>query len=346
MRWWRREDGQSSTDYAGFLAAIGFVFVAVFALGLDGRVSGSVRQAVCEITGGYDCTTPAPRPHEYPAKDSDRADRHVYDSKCEQDFPGDVVREGNEGPSGNAEADAAYENLGTVFDYYWRTFGRDSFDGEGGPLIASINLCDEDGNPVANAYWDGTQMKFGPGYAAPLDITAHELTHAVTERTAGLDYSCQSGALNESLSDIMAYNVDPTNTTIGEDLPGGAIRDFADPSEGDPPQPAHVDDFVEIENDGTEHSDYGGVHYNSGIPNHAYYLLVQAIGRDHAEQIVYEAMTNDLDSDSNFEDFRAAMLKAAADLYGAGSTDVKGVDDSFAAVGLDGKWQAPEIKGC
>jgi bacillolysin len=101
-----------------------------------------------------------------------------------------------------------------------------------------------------------------------------------------------------------------------------------------------------MENDGTEHTDYGGVHYNSGIPNHAYYLLVQAIGRDHAEQIVYQTVTENLDSDANFEDFRTAMLQAARDLYGQDSTDFKGVNDAFAAVGLDGSWEAPDIEGC
>jgi hypothetical protein len=83
-----------------------------------------------------------------------------------------------------------------------------------------------------------------------------------------------------------------------------------------------------------------------GIPNHAYYLLVQAIGRDHAEQIVYQTVTENLDSDANFEDFRTAMLQAARDLYGQDSTDFKGVNDAFAAVGLDGSWEAPDIDGC
>ena len=129
--------------------------------------------------------------------------------------------------------------------------------------------------------------------------------------TAGLEYQCQSGALNESMSDIFASNVDDDDWQIGEDLPGGAIRDMEHPENGDPPQPAHVDDFDEMPNDGNPFNDHGGVHYNSGIPNHAYYLMVQAIGRDAAEAIVYRALTEELEPDSSFEDFRTASLEVA-----------------------------------
>jgi aureolysin len=134
------------------------------------------------------------------------------------------------------------------------------------------------------------------------------------------------------------------NWEIGEDLPDGAIRDMADPSQGHPPQPATVDDFVVMENDGTAFSDYGGVHYNSGIINHAYYLLVQDVGRDKAQRIVYKALTEHLQSDSDFEDFRDATLTAAQELYG--DDEVKAVDDAMRGVGLDGQWEAPEVKGC
>ena len=221
------------------------------------------------------------------------------------------MRDEGDDPGGDPEANEVYDNLGEVFDYYSETFGRDSYDDAGADLIASINFCETPGTPMTNAYWDGTQMVFGDGYASSLDITAHELTHAVTEETAGLEYQCQSGALNESMSDIFASNVDSDDWEIGEDLPGGAIRDMANPANGDPPQPAHVDDFREMPNDGNPYNDHGGVHYNSGIPNHAYYLMVQAIGREAAEQIVYRALTEKLEPDSGFEDFRTASLEVA-----------------------------------
>ena len=244
------------------------------------------------------------------------------------------------------EANQVYDNLGKTFEYYADTFGRDSYDNSGAELIASINFCENPGTPTHNAYWDGHQMKFGDGYAASLDVTAHELTHAITDRTADLEYKCQSGALNESMSDIFASNVDSDDWEIGEDLPGGALRDMAHPENGDPPQPAHVRDFVEMPNDGSPFNDSGGVHYNSGIPNHAYYLMVQKIGRKAAEQIVYRALTEKLEADSGFEDFRTASLEVARELWGEDSPEYTGTNESFAAVGLDGTWEAPEVEGC
>ena len=99
-------------------------------------------------------------------------------------------------------------------------------------------------------------------------------------------------------------------------------------------------------NDGNPFNDHGGVHYNSGIPNHAYYLMVQSIGRDAAEAIVYRALTEELDEHSNFEDFRTASLAVARRLWGEDSPEYRGTDESFAAVGLDGTWEAPEVEGC
>ena len=274
-------------------------------------------------------------------------DRSVYDDECNNDLPGRLLRgEGDDPTGGDPEANQVYDNLGKAFEYYADTFGRDSYDNSGAELIASINFCEKPGTPTHNAYWDGHQMKFGDGYAASLDVTAHELTHAITDRTADLEYKCQSGALNEAMSDIFASNVDSDDWEIGEDLPGGALRDMANPANGDPPQPAHVDDFVEMPNDGSPFNDNGGVHYNSGIPNHAYYLMVQSIGRKAAEQIVYRALTEKLEPTSGFEEFRTASLDVARELWGEDSPEYQGTNESFAAVGLDGTWEAPEVEGC
>ena len=342
----RGERGQASISYAGVLALLGLVFVAVFALGLDGRVSRAVAGSVCMITGGSNCERPdgttGGRPEEY--EDSGRADREVYDADCDNSLPGDRVREGDDGPTGDSEADAAWENLGRTYDYYRDTFGRDSYDNSGAELVASVHFCETPGEDFANAYWNGDQMVFGEGYAAPLDVTAHELTHAITDRTADLVYQGESGALNESISDIFGSNLDPGDWEIGEDLPNGAIRDMADPGRfGDP---AHVDDYDTRPNDGDPANDRGAVHSNSGIPNHAYYLIVQNIGRKDAEQVMYRVLTEELGPDSNFEDFRTASLKVARDLFGEGSPQVAQIDQSFAAVGLDGTWEAPEVEGC
>jgi bacillolysin len=339
----RSQRGQTGAEYLGILLIVSLVVGALAAGGIGDAVAARTEYLVCKIGGSTGCQEPPPPRSASPGDESD-APREIYDAHCKPER-GDPVRHTGEGPSGNSEADAAYTNLGRVYDYYQDTFGRDSYDGKGADLIATINFCEKAGVPLQNAYWDGTQMKFGEGYASALDITAHELTHAVTERTAGLEYQCQSGALNEAISDIFASNVDG-NWEIGEDLPDGAIRDMADPSKGHPPQPATVDDFVVMENDGTPFSDYGGVHYNSGIINHAYYLLVQAIGRDKAQRIVYKALTEHLEPDSDFEDFRDATLQAAEELYGKDGTEHQAVDDAMRGVGLDGRWEAPEVKGC
>ena len=180
-------------------------------------------------------------------------------------------------------------------------------------------------------------MKFGEDWAAPLDVTAHEVTHAVTSRESGLEYELESGALNESLSDIFASNIDDDDWLLGEDLPGGAIRDMEHPEAYG--QPGHVDDWVVMDND--DDHDHGGVHYNSGIPNKAYVNMVDALGRDASQHIVYDAATKYLDSDSGFEDFRSACLRAAGERFGKDSDEYDGVDDAFRDVGLDGTWERP-----
>jgi bacillolysin len=330
----RGNDGQTTIEWLAVMAAIVALCAAVSA-SLPSLATTITDRVVCFITataGDGDCpATAAQAP-------SGGGERTIYDAD------GNVIRETGDGPSGNPEADAAYDNFGRVYDYYRSRFGRDSYDDMGAPLIGTVDY------PAAcsgGAYWDPDQqqMFFCEGFAGPLDVTAHEVTHAVTERTAGLDYEGESGALNEALSDMFASNLDG-NWQIGEDLPDGAIRDMADPDrdatnpddcpdEGGFCQPAHVDDYYVTDND------HGGVHTNSGIPNHAYYLMVQNIGRDASEQIVYAAMTQHLHHDSGFEDFRAACLQAARDRYGEDSPQYRGVDEAFREVGLDGTWEAP-----
>jgi Zn-dependent metalloprotease len=338
--------GQVAAEYLGVLLLVAVVIAALIGSQLHTQIAVEVERAICKIAGSSECGEPGVPQADASEHEPGEPDRSVYDDECKNDLPGRLLRGEGDDPSGDPEADAVYDNLGQVFRYYADTFGRDSYDDSGAELIASINFCEEAGVPTRNAYWDGTQMKFGDGYAASLDVTAHELTHAITDRTADLEYRCQSGALNEAMSDIFASNVDTDDWEIGEDLPGGALRDMANPADGDPPQPAHVDDFVEMPNDGSPFNDNGGVHYNSGIPNHAYYLMVQAIGRRAAEQIVYRALTEKLEPDSGFEDFRTASLEVARELWGADSPEYRGTNESFAAVGLDGTWEAPEVEGC
>jgi len=339
------ETGQAAAEYMGVLLLVGtIVFGLVASTNIGDRVAGAAERLVCQIAGGSGCGEPDPSAQNPSDPSAGNAPREVRDSGCNGEDEGDAVREEGDGPSGNAEADVVYDNLGRIDDYFADTFGRDSYDGEGSALEAWVNYCEKPGERTDNAFWDGDRMKFGEGFGLSLDITAHELAHAVTDDTADLDYECQPGALNESMSDIFGANLDAEDWEIGEDLPTGALRDMADPARYG--QPAHVDDFVVRENDGTSDTDFGGVHTNSGIPNHAYFQLVERVGRDRAEQIVYRALTEHLESDSGFEDFRTAALTAARELYGAGGEEERGTNEAFAAVGLDGTWVAPEVEGC
>jgi Zn-dependent metalloprotease len=344
----RSSTGQTSAEYMGVLLLVAVVIGSLFGSDLSDRVVTETQRAICRIaSGGEPCDASArPQEESEQANTAGEPDREVHDAECDNDLPGILVRDEGDDPSGDPEADAVYDNLGQVYDYYAKTFGRDSYDDDGAQLLASINFCEDPGKATHNAFWDGTQMKFGDGYGSSLDVTAHELTHAVTSETADLEYNCQSGALNESMSDIFASNVDADDWEIGEDLPGGALRDMANPENGHPPQPGHTDDFVEMPNDGSPFNDSGGVHHNSGIPNRAYYLMVQSIGRNAAEEVVYRALTEKLESDSGFEDFRTASLEVAKEQFGEDSPEYRGVNSSFAAVGLDGTWVAPEVEGC
>jgi bacillolysin len=235
---------------------------------------------------------------------------------------GAVARGEGDPATGNTDVDNAYDFTGLTYDYYSSTFGRDSYDGAGAELVSAVHY----GVGYGNAFWDGTKMVYGDGYAVN-DVTAHELTHAVTERTAGLEYQDQPGALNESISDQAGWDVDPGDSTIGEDLPIGAIRDMENP--GAYGQPATAAQYV------CTSSDNGGVHTNSGIPNKVYANLVDSLGRGAAEQIRDRAQTPYLGPSATFADARAAEEPAASDLgYSASS-----VGSAWGAQGVTASWQ-------
>jgi bacillolysin len=180
-----------------------------------------------------------------------------------------------------------------------------------------------------------------------LDVVAHELTHAVTDTTADLIYQNESGAINESMSDIFGTLVEyDTNNNpdweIGEDIytpnqGGDALRSMSDPAKyGDP-------DHYSVRYTGTQ--DNGGVHINSGIGNKAAYLLSQGgthygvkvtgIGTDKTGAIYYRALTQYLTPSSNFSQLRSAAVQSATDLYGAGSAEVASVNAAYNAVGVN-----------
>jgi Zn-dependent metalloprotease len=226
--------------------------------------------------------------------------------------------------TGNTDVDNAYNNTGATYDYYASNFGRDSYDGAGAELVSFVHY----GVGYENAFWDGAEMVYGDGFAVN-DVTAHELTHAVTERTAGLEYQDQPGALNESISDQAGWDVDPGDSTMGEDLPIGAIRDMRNP--GAYGQPATASQYV------CTSSDNGGVHTNSGIPNKVYANLVDSLGRGGAEQVRYRAQTTYLGANATFADARAAEQQAASDLGYSATT----VGNAWQAQGVTASWQPP-----
>ena len=209
--------------------------------------------------------------------------RKIYDNNnnASLGLPGNgPARTEGQGATGISEVDLADDYLGDTYDFYKNNFGRDSIDGAGMSLIATVRYCEAGQTcPFANAFWNGTQMAFGQGFAAADDIVVHEATHGVTSYSAHLFYYMQSGAINESLSDIMAEFVDLTNGKgndeasqrwlHGEDMPQGASRSLIDPpAKGDPDKMTsslyHCSSVVD---------DRGGVHYNSGIGNKTAYLM-------------------------------------------------------------------------
>ncbi len=243
---------------------------------------------------------------------------------------------------------SAHYNGSITYDYYLNTHGRNSINGSGGTIISIVNVADENGQSLANAYWNGQAMFYGNGggvfmpLAGGLDVAAHEMTHGVVQNTANLEYKNEPGAINESMADIAGAMVDRSNWQIGEAVipanspyfQSGALRDMADPHNGGNSlddngyQPSHMNEKY------TGPNDHGGVHINSGIINHAYYILAQSVNKDKAEKIFYRALANYMTKTSQFIDCRLAFEQAAKDIYGNGSAENNAVSDAFYAVGI------------
>jgi hypothetical protein len=247
-------------------------------------------------------------------------------------LPGDVVRRPGDPVSGDVAVDEAADGVAAGLALFSEVYGRDSYDDAGATVVATVHYQRD----YDNAFWNGAQLVFGDGdgetfdrFTKPVDVLGHELTHAVTEHTAGLVYEGQSGALNESVSDafaaclkqrLLAQDAVAGDWLIGAGLflPGvqaRALRDMAhpgtaydDPVLGRDPQPGHMDDYVDTTDD------HGGVHLNSGIPNRAFQLAAVAIGGSAAEgagRIWYAALTGGLPSRTDFAGFASATVAAA-----------------------------------
>lgn len=249
----------------------------------------------------------------------------------------------------DAAAVDAHHYAGKTYDYYKNVFNRNSYDNKGASLKSTVHYSSR----YNNAFWNGTQMVYGDGdgttfapLSGSLDVVAHELTHAVTDFSSDLVYQNESGALNEAMSDIFGTLVEHhannnPDYEIGEDIytpakSGDALRSMSDPTKYNDP------DHYSVRYTGTE--DNGGVHINSGIINKAAYLLavggthygvtVPGIGNDKVGQIYYRANTVYLTASSTFTQARAALVQAAADIYGVGSAEVDAVNKSYDAIGV------------
>jgi len=250
----------------------------------------------------------------------------------------------------------------STYDYYFNVHGRNSLDGAGLKLRNYVHY-DVNWN---NAYWNGSVMSFGDGTQVAggcnplvsLDICGHELTHGLDFYTAHLLYVNESGALNESFSDIFGisieFNITPgqADWTLGEDVmvtPGQAFRNLANPNAYGQPDTYLGTNWHSIS------TDQGGVHINSGVQNYWYYLLcaggagindigsnynVTGIGIADAEKIAYRNLTVYMTSFSNYADARAYSIQAAQDLFGACSQQVISTTNAWYAVGVGPAYSA------
>ncbi len=244
---------------------------------------------------------------------------------------------------------SAQYNGAKAYDYFINVHGRNSINGGGGNIISLINVADEDGKSMGNAFWNGAAMFYGNGdggfreLARGLDVAGHEMTHGVVQNTANLEYEGESGALNESFADVFGALIDRDDWLIGEDVvktnafPSGALRDLSDPHNkaaandyGAGFQPKNVSEQYK----GSQ--DNGGVHINSGIPNYAFFLFASnaAVGKDRAEKVYYRALSQYLTKSSQFVDAKFAVMKAAQDLYGASVAAI--AETAFNNVGIQG----------
>ncbi len=277
--------------------------------------------------------------------------RVTFTARNSTNLPGRKLADEGEVPQ-DAIARAAHDGAGIVYNYYFTKFGRDSLDGQGSPLVSTVNYGSS-AEDAENAAWIGElqQMIYGDGgrmfkpLALGLTVVGHEFTHGVIDNTAQLVYEAQSGALNESFADVFGVLISQSNWEVGREViksppyPLPFLRSLANPNAGryNPRnplqgvgQPGHMNEYANLPV--SRRADNGGVHINSGIPNRAAFLIAQALGGEKAEQVFYRAMTQYLTPRSNFLNTATAEARAAQELYGAAEADA--VRDAWGQVGV------------
>jgi len=280
--------------------------------------------------------------------------RKVYSSNNGSSLPGTLKRTEGQGNTGDSAVDNSYAHVGDTYDAYAAFFSRDSYDNAGAQLTSSVHYSQN----YCNAYWNGSQMVYGDGAASQgcnslalsLDVTGHELTHAVTERESGLNYSGESGGMNEGMSDIFGAFVEAW-------VDGGRNGTLSNASDiwliGDEVLPPYLRNMCDPAADGVSRDVWSSslgnvdVHYSSGPANLMFCLLskggshprgkttnnVPGIGMAKAIRIIYKAQTDILTSTSKYSNFRTAMEQAATSLgYDQATRDA--VSCAFAAIGV------------
>ena len=303
-------------------------------------------------------------------------ERIVYDAKHGSSLPGTVVRRENDPATSDVGVNEAFDGSGVTYDLYKNVYERNSIDNNDMRLDSTVHYQ----TGYDNAFWNGEQMVYGDGdedqpeserlfnrFTIAIDVIGHELTHGVTQFEAKLTYSLQPGALNESMSDVFGslvkqYSLNQTATQadwiigaglLTSNVNGVGIRSmkapgtaYDDPVLGKDPQPAHMKDYV------TTISDNGGVHINSGIPNHAFYVAAFELGGnawEKAGQVWYVTLRDKLTANSKFQDCANLTYQTAGELFGAGSIEQQAVQKGWAAVGLTtdgGGTTPPPSDGC
>lgn len=260
--------------------------------------------------------------------------------------------------SGAATAVQAHWGAEQTHDYFSVKHSRDSYNNNGAVIRSYVSY---DSNYV-NAFWNGSVMTYGDGDGTnygplvSLDIVGHEIAHGVTEYAADLTYSYESGALNESFSDIFGESIEfyaqgsndwLMGDHIGAGGSGGALRSMSNPNLYSQPDTYLGTSWY------TGSGDNGGVHYNSGVQNFWFYLLstggsgtndngdsynVSQIGMDKAAAVAYRNLTVYLTASSQYADARTGAIQAAIDLYGSGSAEEIAVTNAWYAVGVGAEY--------
>lgn len=279
--------------------------------------------------------------------------RTVDDAGYLDTLPGEVVRREGDAAIGDGSVDAAYRALGDIWAFLHEVHGRDSVDGRGGPLLATVRF----GRSV-NASWDGSQVLLGggidgrggsglfPGY---LGVVAHAVARGMVQRSVGLVPEGQPGALGVSLGDVFSVlveqhervdSVESASWLVGDGLPatGAALRSVRDPGTayddatlGTDPQRGTMEGFVRTG------SDLHDAHVNAGIPNRAFALAALTLGGhswERAGRVWYDAVTSgELAPDAGFAAFAAATRAAARRRFGGGDV-LAAVTDAWLVVGV------------